>query len=153
MTPGGAAVMVAVVLPLMPLTAAVMVVVPVATPVARPELLMVAAEVLELVQVAVAVTFFVDPSLYVPVAVNCWDDFAGKLGFAGVTAMDTSEGGGGGAGTVSVVDAEEPLNVAVMVVDPWATAVARPEALMVATAVAELVHVAVVVTFCVEPSL
>jgi hypothetical protein len=46
-----------------------------------------------------------------------------------------------------------PLSAAVMVVDPAATAVARPDALMVAVVVLELVHVAVEVTFAVEPLL
>jgi hypothetical protein len=40
-----------------------------------------------------------------------------------------------------------------MVVDPAATAVERPAALMVAVAVLELVHVAFDVTFAVDPLL
>jgi hypothetical protein len=46
-----------------------------------------------------------------------------------------------------------PLSVAEMVVDPAATAVARPEALMVATVVAEEAQGAVEVMLAVVPSL
>ena len=149
---GGAVGTVRVAAPETPLSAAVIVVEPCATAFARPALLMVATVVAELVHVAVAVTFCVEPSLYVAVAVNCCVEPAFTVGLAGVTAMETSVAAGG-AGTVSVVEPEEPPKVAVMVAEPWATAVACPELLMVATAAAELVHVAVEVTFCVEPSL
>jgi hypothetical protein len=74
-----------------------------------------------------------------------------KLALAGVTAKETSPGGG--AGTVSVAVLLTPLRDAVMVVDPAATPVARPEALMVATAGAVDVHEAVAVAFAVELSL
>ena len=74
------------------------------------------------------------------------------LGVAGVTAMDVSVGGGAEV-TVRLAVPFTPLSDAVMVVDPEATAVARPAALMVATPVVELVQVTVEVMFCVEPSL
>ena len=54
---------VSVAVPLTPLSAAVMVVAPDATPVARPAALIVATLVAELVQAAVEVTLAVDPSL------------------------------------------------------------------------------------------
>jgi hypothetical protein len=58
-----AAVTVRVAVPLIPFSAAVMVVLPAATAVARPAELMVAVAVLELVQVAVEVMLLVVPSL------------------------------------------------------------------------------------------
>ena len=57
-------------LPLTPFSDALMVAEPAETAVARPAELMVASAVLEDFQVAVAVTFCVEPSLYVAVAVN-----------------------------------------------------------------------------------
>jgi hypothetical protein len=46
-----------------------------------------------------------------------------------------------------------PLSDAVIVLEPAANAVTRPETFVVATAVFEEFHVDVVVTFAVEPSL
>ena len=68
--------------------------------------------------------------------------------FAGVTATDTSVE----AVTVSVVLPEIEPVVARMVVDPVPIAVATPAALIVATVAAEELHVAVLVRFCVVPS-
>jgi hypothetical protein len=73
------------------------------------------------------------------------------LGFAGVTAID--ERVAVVVETVRVAVPLTPLTIAVMVVDPAATPVARPAALMVATFVFALTHVAVEVTFFVDPSL
>jgi len=73
------------------------------------------------------------------------------LGFAGVTAIDESVAVA--VETVRVAVPLTPLTVAVMVVDPAATPVARPAALMVAAFVFALTHVAVEVTFFVDPSL
>src|SRR5271167_3798636 len=69
-----------------------MVVLPAATPVARPLLLMVATEVALEVQVTALVTFCLLPSLKVPVAVNCCWFPAAIDGLAGVTATDTRVG-------------------------------------------------------------
>lgn len=55
--------------------------------------------------------------------------------------------------TVAEDDPVTELSVAEIVVVPVATAAASPEALMVATEVAEEAHVAVEVTLAVEPSL
>jgi hypothetical protein len=55
--------------------------------------------------------------------------------------------------TVKVVEPVTPLDVALIVVEPPAVAVARPALLIVATAVVEELHVAVLVRFRVEPSL
>ena len=71
------------------------------TPFARPLAAIVATLVLEEDQVTGFETEFVRfcvlPSLYVPVAVNCWVSPAEKEGFAGVTATDFS------AGTVTAI--------------------------------------------------
>ncbi len=66
--------------------------------------------------------FRVVPSLKVPVAVNCCVVPRAIAGLAGVTAIDTRAA----AVTVSVVEPETEPEVAVMVVDPAATLVARP---------------------------
>ena len=69
-------------------------------------------------------------------------------GFAGVTATETSVA----AVTVSVVLPETEPEIARMVVDPVLTAVAKPAVLIAATVPAEELHVAVLVRFCVVPS-
>jgi hypothetical protein len=85
----------------------------------------------------------------VPVAVNaCVSPFA-TLGFAGVTAIETSVGGP----TVSVVLPLTVPEVAEMVVVPTATVVARPLAEIVAVVVVEDAHVTDAVRFCVVLSL
>src|SRR6202030_3411595 len=144
-----AAVTVSVVLPVMPLEAAWMVVVPVPPAVPKPAALIVATVTAEELHVAVLVRFCVVPSLKVPVAVNCRVPPFGTDGFAGVTAMDTSVA----AVTVSVVLPVMPLEAAWMVVVPVPPAVPKPAALIVATVTAEELHVAVLVRFCVVPSL
>ena len=68
--------------------------------------------------------------------------------------MDDSVGGGGGL--LLMVRAAVPLIPlidAVIVVEPEATPVARPAALMVAMAILALTHVTVEEMFFVEPSL
>jgi hypothetical protein len=55
--------------------------------------------------------------------------------------------------TVSVAVPLTPFSDAVIVLEPAATPVANPAALIVATDVFELLHVAVAVTFTVELSL
>lgn len=57
--------------PLTPFSAAVMVQVPAATPVARPLVLMLAQAALEEVHATCVVRSEVEPSEYLPVAVNC----------------------------------------------------------------------------------
>ena len=61
-----------VVLPVIPLSVAEMLVLPALTAVASPALVMVATPVFEEAQVTEPVRFWVLPSEYVPVAVNCW---------------------------------------------------------------------------------
>lgn len=85
-----AAVTVSAAVPAVPLRDAVIVDEPAAAAVTMPPALMLATEVLELVQVAVEVTSAVKPVLYVAVAVNCCVVPAAMLGDAGVTAMDVT---------------------------------------------------------------
>src|SRR6202163_3847378 len=144
-----AAVTVSVVLPVMLLEAAWIVVVPAPTAVAKPAALIVATVTAEELHVAVLVRFCVVPSLNVPVAVNCCVPPFVTEGFAGVTAIDTSVA----AVTVSVVLPVMLLEAAWIVVEPVVTAVAKPAAFIVATVTAEELHVAVLLRFCVVPSL
>lgn len=130
-----------------PLKVAVMVAVPAATPVAKPEELMVATAVLLEVQVAEVVTVAVLLSEYVAVAVNCCVPrlLIVELLGAMVNELTTL------LLTVSGVLCVRPLVAALMVVLPRATAVAKPLALMVATAGFEEVQVTVEVMSCVVP--
>ena len=70
-------------------------------------------------------------------AVNCCVLPKAIDGLAGVTVIETSAGGV----TVSVVEPLTPPEVAVMVVLPVATVLAKPAAVMVATLVADELHV------------
>jgi hypothetical protein len=136
---------VSVVLPVMLPEVAEIVVVPAATVVARPPAAMSAVAVLDEAHVAEAVRFCVEPSVYVPVAVNCCVSPLATLGVAGVTAMETSAAGC----TVSVVLPVTVPDVAEIVVVPTATVAARPPAAMVAVAVLEEAQLAVAVRSCV----
>lgn len=137
-------------------SAALTLVEPCAAAVARPfepaALLIEAADMLE-AQVTCEVRFWVVPSLYVPVAVNCSVSPLGKVELLGVTPIDTRAA----AVTVSGVEPETLPSAALTVVEPCAVAVARPfdpEALlMAATVPAEELHVTCEVRFCVDPSL
>jgi len=144
-----AAVTVSVVLPEMEPEVARTVVDPLPTAVARPAVLIVATVTAEELHVAVLVRFCVVPSLKVPVAVNCCVPPFGTDGFAGVTAIDTRVAGV----TVSVVLPLTPPELAWMVVEPVPAAVAKPAVLIVATVTEEELQVAVLVRFCVVPSL
>jgi hypothetical protein len=55
--------------------------------------------------------------------------------------------------TLSVEDPEIAPELAVMVVVPWATLVASPPLVIVATEVADEAHFTVLLRFCVLPSL
>jgi hypothetical protein len=117
--------------------------------VANPAVLIVATVTAEELHVAVLVRFCVVPSLKVPVAVNCCVPPFGADGFAGVTAMDTTVAGV----TVSVVLPLMLPELAWMVVEPVPIEVANPAVLMVATVRVDELHVALLVKFCVLPSL
>jgi len=151
-----AAVTVSVVVPEIAPDVAFIVVEPVATGVASPfeppALLMLAIVVADELHVTVGVRFCVEPSEYVPVAVNCFVVPSAILGLVGVIAAEDSVA----AVTVSVVDPDTAPNAAEMVVEPVAIEVANPfepaALLMVATDDADELHATVVVRFCVEPS-
>jgi hypothetical protein len=125
-----AAVTVRVVLPERLPEVAVMVAEPAATPVARPLLFTVAADVLDEFQVTWVVISWLVPSEYVPEAANCLVFPAAMLGLGGVRDMEDKVA----EGTVRVVFPEILCEVAEMVVLPGARAVATPLLLTVATA-------------------
>jgi len=132
---------------------AVIVVEPAAADVALPlepaALLMAATVVDDDFQVTDVVTFCVELSEYVPVAVNCFDVPSAMLGLVGESVMETSVAGV----TVSVAVPETLPDVAVIVVEPVATDVALPlesaVLLMAATATVDEFHITVVVRSCV----
>ena len=72
----------------------------------------------------------------------------GTDGFVGVTAIEASAGGA----TVSVVDPTMEPEVALMLVLPWASVLAKPALLTVAIVGCDEFHVAVLVKFCWLPS-
>ena len=80
---------------------------------------------------------------------NCWVFPVAMLGAAGVTAIEVSVF----AVTVSAAVPLTPPTVAVTVLMPGVREVAMPAELTVATAVFELIQIAVLVTTAVEPSL
>src|ERR1700694_2761626 len=145
---GAGAVTVSRVVPLTLPTVAVIVVGPGARVVAAPVALIVATVVADELHVAVAVKSAVVPSLFVPVAANCCSVPFATEGFAGVTAIETRDG----AVTVSVAVPCTVPEAAVIVVGPGVRVVAPPVALIVATLVAEELHVAVAVKSAVVPS-
>src|SRR5208282_3336857 len=146
---------------------------------ASPPVLIVATAAVDELHIAVLVRFCVLPSLYVPVAVNCWVVPAEAEGFAGVTAIETSVG----AVTVSVVEPLIPLvvgltiggapvvtpvgrtpgrwvvgavavaKVAMITGLPAETPLARPAAVIVATPGAEELQATEAVRFWVLPLL
>ena len=128
-----AAVAVRLVVPLMLPSVAEIVTGPGDTDVARPALLIVAHVVSEEAQVTWLVKFSVVPLDNVPVAVNCSVSPAGRLVFAGVTAIDARVA----AVTVRLVVPLMLPSVADTVTGPGDTAVARPALLIVAHVVSE----------------
>jgi hypothetical protein len=112
----------------------------------------VATEVSEELQVADPVRSWVVLSENSPSAENCSVDPAVIDDAGGVTTIEVNIAGV----TVKTVDPDLPSNVAVIVAVPVATGVAKPfeptALLTVATDDFEEPQVAVVVRFCVEPS-
>ena len=144
----GAAVTVRVVFPEIVPWVAVMAVVPAETAVARPLLVMVAANVFNELQATDMVISWVVPSENVPVAANCWVDPTEMIGLVGVTAMeDTVEDV-----TVRVVLPEIVPEVAVMVAAPAETDVASPLLLTEAIEVFDELQVTDTVISWVVPS-
>jgi hypothetical protein len=94
---------------------ALMLVVPIAQPVAIPPAAIIATYGSDKLHVTDAVRFFLLPSLYVPVAAKGNDSPAGIIPFAGLTAMETSAGGP----TVTVVEPHtEPAHALTVAVPP-----------------------------------
>ena len=130
---------------------AVIVVVPVPTVLARPsvpvELLTVAAAAFDELQCADWVRSWTLPSLYVPLAVNCWVVPSGIEGAAGVTAIERSVRG-------TTFRAVEPLmfpKLALMVAVPSPVLVAKPDVDMMATDVFDEPQATEAVRSCVPP--
>ncbi len=123
-----------VVLPRTPPKVALMVAVPAMRVEATPVLLTVATDGLDELQATAAcvVRSKLDPSEYVPEAVNCWVSPTGILGLAGVTNMEDRVA----EVTVRIVppDRNPEVAAAVMVEAPGATVVMRPVLLTVAAA-------------------
>jgi hypothetical protein len=137
-----------VVLPVSPPELALIWDVPCAAPLARAPDVIGATVVFDDAQVAAPVRSVVDPSVYVPVALNCWVVPLAIDGFAGVTAIDTSAAGP----TVRVVLLVSPPEVALIWDVPCAVLLARPPELMVATVGFEDAQVTELVRSCVLPS-
>jgi hypothetical protein len=133
---------------------AVMVLLPAASAFASPcvgmVVLIVATAVFDELQVALPVSFWVVPSLYDPVAMNCSLVPGATAGFAGVTAIDTRT-------TFTVtVRFDAPLTFpifAVMLKLPPVTAVTIPPGATVAKLGFDELHVAVLVKSFVVPLL
>jgi hypothetical protein len=138
---------------LTPLSAAVTAVPPELKAVARPPepaaLLIDATAGFAEVHVTLAERFCVEWSVYTPVAVNCCVVPATRLELAGVTLIETSVA----AVTVSGVLPETPAWLALIVVDPAISVLAKPEASIVATCMFEELQPALVEISCCEPSL
>jgi hypothetical protein len=118
---------------------AVMLTVPAATPVARPEALMVASALLLLDQVTVDVQVDTLESEYVQLAAYCCvPEPASIVAVAGVTEIEVRLG----LETVTVADPLRPPKAAVRTAVPGATPVATPLAVMTAVAVLLLDQVA-----------
>ena len=137
-----------VVLPVTPAELALIWEVPCAAPVARPPEVIVAILVLDDVQVTELVRFWVDPSEYVPAAVNCCVLPLGIEGFAGVTAIDTRVAGP----TARVVLPVTPSELALISDVLCAIPVARPPDVTVATLVFDEAQLTTLVRFWMDPS-
>jgi hypothetical protein len=134
--------------PLIEPDVAVMIALPTPCPLANPPLAMLAT-VEDEFQVTELVRSCALPSLYVPVAANCWLVPLAIEALPGLTDNDTRTG----AVTATLAEpVTEPEVVAVIVVVPGATLVAYPAAPIVATAGTDDAQVADCVKSCVLPS-
>jgi len=120
---------------------AVIVEVPTVTPVATPPVVIVATAGVPEVHVTLPVITAVLLSEYVAVATNAWVRPFAIDGLAGVTAIDANVG----PVTVSVVPPLMGPDVAVIVDEPTPTPVAKPPVEIVATPVADELHVTLLV--------
>ena len=133
-----------------PVKLAVILLVPVPTPVANPAALIVATVVVAEFHITWLVMFAVVVSLYVPVAVNCCVLPLEIDGLTGVIAMDFNVA----AVTVRTSAGDvTPVRLAVILLVPVPTPVASPVALIVATVEVAEFHVTWVVIFAVLVSL
>jgi hypothetical protein len=129
-----------------PERAAVICDVPMAMPLAKPVLAIVATVVVPDTHVAWLVRSCVLLSEYVPVALNCFVVPFAIVGLPGVTAIDTNVA----AVTVNVSPGlVTPLSAAVICDVPVPTPVASPALFKVATVVVTEFHVTLAVRFCV----
>ena len=132
-----------------PFRLAVILLVPVFTAVAKPLGLIVATDGVPEAHVTWLVRSIIEPSEKVPVAVNCCVSPLGTDGFTGATAIVCNVA----AVTVSVSAAEvTPSKLAVMLLVPTPTPVARPAALTVATDIVAELQVTWLVMSCWLPS-
>ena len=119
-------------------------VLPALTTPARPVLLMVATAVLDDVHVTPELMSRAVPSLKTPVAENCCEPWLTVTdGFWGLISRDVN----GEVVTLTVVDPEMPSELAEIVAEPVAMAVAKPELLMKTMAAFDVVHVGAERTF------
>ena len=128
-----------------------MVALPTAKAVASPRgvlMLTVATLASDEVQLADAVMSCIEPSVKVPVAVNCCVRPTGIEGIAGVIAIDTNVAGV----TVKLVEPVIEPEVAMTLAVPRALLLARPAAPIVAIEVSEEVQLTELVRSCVLPS-
>jgi len=123
---------------------------PIAAPVARPVALILTAAGFELAQVAVFVRFCVVPSVKVPVAVN-WTVV--PLAIEELLALIVIVCNTAAVTVTAMLFDVIPFWAAVMLLEPTAAPVANPLALMFTTAGLELDHVALLVMSSVLPSL
>ena len=133
-----------------PLWAALMLVVPVPAPVTRPDALTVATAELEEDQVTEFVRLCVLPSLNVPVAVN-WSVV--PLAIEALDALMVIDCSTAAVTVSAIVFDVTPLCAALIVAEPTLFAVAKPDALAVATVEFEEDQLTEVVRFCALPSL
>jgi len=127
---------------------AVIVVPPMPEPVANPPAAMVATAVADEVQFTALVRFCMLPSLYVPVAANCWLVPFAMDAVEGVIDRETWIGGI----TETLAELVIAPEVAVIFELPRRLPITNPVALTDATAGEEDVHVTVAVTSCALPS-
>lgn len=121
-----------------------MLVVPAAAPVTRPLAFTVAMDVTEELHATSFVMSALDPSVYLPVAVNWTEVFTGREDALGDNAIETKFTAA--LATLRLADPCTLLEAAVMVALPRLEPVATPAAVMLATVESEELHCAVLVT-------
>ena len=134
--------------PVMAPDAALTLAVPSFIPVASPAALTAITPPGELVHATELVMFWVLPSEYVPVAVNCCTVPSGIAAFPKVTAMDVSAAGE----TVNELPPAIAPDIALTVAVPILVPVASPEGLTDTRPAGELLHATELVTSWVLPS-